>query len=71
MDLEYWKQFESSGRIEDYLAFVSSRGQKEQRGEKARESSHAGIYMGDGDRAEAEPGGRVRQAYQSFDEGAR
>lgn len=26
MEEKYWKQFENSGRIEDYLSFVSSTG---------------------------------------------
>ncbi|MCH5341145.1 MAG: hypothetical protein J1E01_06745 [Acetatifactor sp.] len=66
MDLKYWKQFESSGRIEDYLAFVSSVRREAERGDRAKESGHAGVYMGDGNHTEAESGGRVRQAYQPF-----
>ena len=66
MDLKYWKQFESSGKIEDYLAFVSSVRREAERGEKAKEIGDAGVYMGDGNHTEAESGGRVRQAYQSF-----
>lgn len=66
MDLKYWKQFESSGKIEDYLAFVANTGQEAERKNRAKESGHAGVYMGDGDHTEADTGGRVRQAYQSF-----
>jgi len=55
----YWKKFENSGRIEDYLSFVSSA--------RAREGEHAGTYMCNGYYTETEPGGRVRQAYQPFD----
>ena len=66
MDLKYWKQFESSGKIEDYLAFVSSARQETERGKKAKESGHAGVYLGDGNHTEAESGGGIRQTYQSF-----
>ena len=62
MEGRYWKQFESSGKVEDYLSFVSrvKQGQTEK-------GNHAGTYIGDGDYTEAEPGGRVRQTYQPFD----
>lgn len=66
MEEKYWKQFENTGKVEDYLSFVSS-----VRREQARKGEDAGTYMGDGNHTEAESGGRVRQAYQSFDEGAR
>lgn len=66
MDLKYWKQFENSGKIEDYLNFVSSTRQETEREKTAKEIGHAGVYMGDGDHTEADTGGRVRQAYQSF-----
>lgn len=66
MDLKYWKQFENSGKIEDYLAFVASTRQETERKNKAKEIGHAGLYMGDRDHTEADTGGRVRQAYQSF-----
>ncbi|MCI9190794.1 MAG: hypothetical protein HFH84_14485 [Lachnospiraceae bacterium] len=29
MEEKYWKQFENSGRIEDYLSFVNSTGRDE------------------------------------------
>lgn len=67
MDLKYWKQFEESGKIEDYLAFVSSTGRETEKKNQAKEGSHAGVYMGDGNYTEADSGGRVRQAYQPFD----
>ena len=67
MNLKYWKQFETSGKIEDYLAFVNSVGQGAGRGEQAKESGHAGVYLGDGNHTETEPGGGIRQAYQPFD----
>ncbi len=56
-----WEQFERSGRIEDYLSFVSSA--KETGRDKTgqvRKDDHAGIYMGHGNHIEAVPGGRVR-----------
>ena len=62
MEEGYWKQFESSGKVEDYLSFVSSARQ-----EQIKKGNHAGLYMGDGNHTEAEPGGGVRQAYQPLD----
>ena len=62
MEEKYWKQFESSGRIEDYLSFVSN-----VRQERARENDHAGTYNYNGNYSEADPGGGVRQTYQPFD----
>ena len=67
MNLKYWKQFETSGKIEDYLAFINSVGQGTERGEQTKEQGHAGIYMGDGNHTETDPGGGIRQAYQPFD----
>ena len=66
MNLKYWKQFETSGKIEDYLSFVS--GERQEMGEESQtgESGHAGVYMGDGYDIEAVPGGGVRQTYQPF-----
>ena len=57
---EYWKQFESSGRIEDYLSFVSSTRQIRQNRTGQAKEDHAGIYMGDRDHTEAVSGGRIR-----------
>ncbi|MCI8543854.1 MAG: hypothetical protein HFH95_11165 [Lachnospiraceae bacterium] len=62
MKERYWKQFESSGKVEDYLSFVSN-----VRQEQTEKGDHAGLYMGDRNHTEAEPGGGVRQAYQPFD----
>lgn len=62
MEEKYWKQFESSGRVEDYLSFVSStRGiwKDTDSGEGERESSHAGIHHFDGDHPETVSGGRI------------
>ena len=67
MDLKYWKQFESSGKIEDYLTFVSNVRREAEIGNKAKESGHAGVYMGDGNHTETEPDWRVRQTHQPFD----
>ena len=56
MNLKYWKQFESSGRIEDYLTFVSA-SEREADGERqAEDKGHAGVYMGDGYHTEADSG---------------
>ena len=62
MEERYWKQFVSSGSVEDYLTFVSNVKQ-----EQTKKGDHAGLYMGDWNHTEAEPGGGVRQAYQPFD----
>lgn len=57
---EYWKQFENSGRIEDYLSFVSSTRQEVPGGRgTVKEDEHAGIYLGDRNRIETVSGGRV------------
>ena len=60
MNLKYWKQFETSGKIEDYLAFVSSVGQEAERVEQAEGNGHAGVYMGDRDHIETDTGWGVR-----------
>ena len=62
MKERYWKQFESSGKVEDYLSFVSN-----VRQEQTEKGDYAGLYMGDRNHTETEPGGGVRQAYQPFD----
>ena len=87
MNIEHWKQFESTGRIEDYLHFLSC--ERQERSEREADSgnapgaagdssrdwidhnSHAGIYMGQRDCTKAGSRGGVRQAYQSFDTGTR
>ncbi|MCM1027232.1 MAG: hypothetical protein NC432_12415 [Roseburia sp.] len=69
MNTRYWKRFENSGKIEDYLAFLACERSEGEGGEKAGEGQNAGIYYGDGDRAEAVSRGGVRQTYQPFDEG--
>lgn len=66
MEEKYWKQFESSGRIEDYLSFVSRNRQDKTAGQ-TREDSHAGIYNGDRNHIETDPGRGIRQTYQPFD----
>lgn len=45
MEEKYWKQFESSGRIEDYLSFVNSTGQERSAGDAA---SPAGVSAREG-----------------------
>lgn len=52
MNLKYWKQFETSGKVEDYLNFVSMEKGETERGEPTGENGHAGIYMGDGNHTE-------------------
>lgn len=65
---ECWKQFECSGRIEDYLSFVSSAGQTgcDRTGRKRKtgegysgEDEYAGIYMGDGNYSETDSRRRI------------
>ena len=59
MNLKYWKQFEISGKIEDYLSFISGERQETDERSQAGESNHAGVYMGDGYDIETVPGGGV------------
>lgn len=64
MNLEYWKQFENSGRIEDYLNFVAcDRQENTEKESRAGERTDAGIYMCDGNRIEADSRGGIRQTY--------
>lgn len=68
MNMEYWKQFENSGRIEDYLSFVFNGGRETDAEQNAAgEASDAGIYHGNRDYIKTVSGGRVRQTYQPFD----
>ncbi len=61
MDLKYWKQFESSGKIEDYLTFAAYHTDARENGTKqVKEDSHAGTYNGHRDRTEGISGGRIR-----------
>lgn len=61
MDLKYWKQFESSGKIEDYLIFAAYNTQaRGNETKQVKEESHAGTYNGDRNRTEDIPGGRIR-----------
>ncbi len=63
MDLRYWKQFESSGRVEDYLTFAaySTQAQEiEARTGQVKEDGYGGTYSGDRDRFEGISGGRIR-----------
>ncbi len=61
MDLRYWKQFESSGRVEDYLAFAARNTQeRNEEAKRVEEDGHAGTYNGDGNCAENLSGGGIR-----------
>ena len=63
MDLKYWKQFENSGKIEDYLMFAAYSTQAraiDTETEQVKKEGHAGTYNSDGNRAEDISGGRVR-----------
>lgn len=55
MEERYWKQFESSGKIEDYLTFVSNMKDGDTAGQE-RTESHAGTYIGNGNHTETDPG---------------
>ena len=60
MEEKYWKQFESSGRVEDYLSFASHNRQDEANvTEQTGTGSDAGIYLGEGNCTEADPGGGI------------
>ena len=65
---KYWKKFENSGKIEDYLSFVSS---AEREKEAAGTNDHAGEYHCNGNYIETVSGGRIRPGSGYFDEGAR
>jgi hypothetical protein len=65
--LNYWKQFENTGKIEDYLSYKASDSQ--QSGERIagcrsdycrQVGSYAGIHTGDGNDFEAVSHGGVR-----------
>lgn len=62
MDLKYWKQFESSGKIEDYLMFAAYNTQArtmETETKQVKKEDHAGTYNSDRNRAEGISGGRI------------
>ena len=67
-NINYWKQFESSGKVEDYLSFVSHErdvsggeiGQVEQ-------GEHAGTYLRNGNDIKTDTNGGVRQTYHPLD----
>ena len=68
MNMEYWKRFENSGKIEDYLSFVSGIGDGADKMKSASgEALNAGIYHGNGDRIKTVARRGVRQTYQPFD----
>ena len=68
MNREYWKKFENSGKIEDYLAFLSCERRREAgEGAKSGEGGDAGIYHSNGNHIEAVSRGGIRQTYQPFD----
>lgn len=64
MKLEYWKQFENSGRIEDYLSFVACerQGEKEWKGWLQKQED-AGKNQCNGNYLKADTGGGIRQTY--------
>ena len=65
---KYWKQFESSGKVEDYLSFVSHiRDISDGEGSQVEQGEHAGTYLRDGNDIETDPRGGVRQTYHPFD----
>ena len=68
MEERYWKQFENSGKIEDYLSFVSSTRQEgKDRAGQVRADGHAGIHYSDRNYTEADPCGGIRQEHQYLD----
>lgn len=68
MNMEYWKRFENSGKIEDYLSFVSGGGKETEAEQNASgAASHAGIYHSNRDYIKTVSGGGVRQTYQPLD----
>ena len=66
---KYWKQFESSGKIEDYLNFVShERDLNAGNVSQVEQGEHAGTYLRDGNGSEDLSRGGVRQAHYPSDE---
>ena len=69
MDLKYWKQFEHSGKIEDYLTFKACGSKRDSEWKNAGndggagEDTDAGIYQRNRDRIKADPCGGIRQTY--------
>ncbi|MGN0400875.1 MAG: hypothetical protein ACI4HQ_01280 [Acetatifactor sp.] len=57
MNMEYWKKFENTGKIEDYLNFVSCEMRKDAQPARTDrylgEGLHAGSYHTDRDNIEA------------------
>ena len=63
--MDYWKRFEQSGRIQDYLDFATARAVDLQN--ETGESIHAGQSVFDRNHIEAVSRGGIRQTYQPFD----
>ena len=60
--LNYWKQFESTGKIEDYLSYKASDSQRPRTVAGCKsdyEGYHAGVYTGDGNGFETVSHGRI------------
>lgn len=60
--LNYWKQFETTGKIEDYLTYKTkdSQGPREVTGCKSDyEGDYAGIHTGDGNDFKTVSHGRI------------
>lgn len=70
MEEKYWKQFESSGKIEDYLNFVSHRSDTaaQMNQNQMEAGGHAGTYICDGNDTEGGSGGGVRQTHYPINE---
>ena len=65
---KYWKQFESSGKVEDYLSFVShTRDIGDGEGGQVVQDEHAGTYLRDGNDIETDTHRGVRQTYHPLD----
>ncbi len=58
--INYWKQFESTGKIQDYLAYSTHREEREEAGAgaegKSEENPYAGIDMCDRNGVKADAG---------------
>ena len=65
---KYWKQFESSGKVEDYLSFVShERDLNADNASVVEQGEHARTYLRDGNDIKTDTHGGVRQTYHPFD----
>ena len=64
---KYWKQFENSGKVEDYLSFLA-REHREESKPAVRVGDDAGAYLCNGNHIETDSGRGIRQSGIHVDE---